>query len=153
MIRKARIEDLDVLVAANAAMALETERVRLDPTVLRNGVRAVLEARAPGTYWVLEDGGRVQAQLLITYEWSDWRNRTVWWIQSVYVDPAHRRRGLYGHLYRWVEAEARAAGAGGLRLYVDSTNTPAQEVYTALGMNGSHYRVFEAMFAEPPREG
>jgi len=152
MIRKARSEDLEALVAGNRAMAWETERVKLDSNVLRRGIAAVLDERVPGTYWVEEEDGQVVAQLLITYEWSDWRDRMVWWIQSVYVDPGHRRRGLYARLYRHVEAEARAAGAGGLRLYVDSSNTPAQAVYSALGMNGSHYRVFEAMFSEPPRE-
>lgn len=153
MIRQARIEDADVLVAGNLAMAQETESVRLDPAVLRAGVLAVLTERAPGRYYVYEEAGHILAQLMITYEWSDWRNRVVWWIQSVYVDPAHRRRGLYRQLYRAVHEEARTAGAAGLRLYVDSSNTRAQTVYAALGMDGGHYRVFEAMFAEPPREG
>ena len=153
MIRRARIEDAAALVAGNLAMARETEQLQLDPAVLRAGVAAILEERAPGRYYVFEEEGRVLAQLMITYEWSDWRNRVVWWIQSVYVDPAHRQRGLYRQLYAVVREEARAAGAAGLRLYVDATNTRAQAVYTALGMDGGHYRVFEAMFAEPPREG
>jgi GNAT superfamily N-acetyltransferase len=152
MIRKARIDDLEWLVGGNQAMAYETERVRLDPDVLGAGVRAVLEDSDRGTYWVFEEGGRVLAQLLITYEWSDWRDRFVWWVQSVYVDPGHRRRGLYRQLYAAVRDAARQAGAGGLRLYVDSSNARAQTTYAALGMNGDHYRVFEEMFAEPPRE-
>jgi ribosomal protein S18 acetylase RimI-like enzyme len=152
MIREARHEDLDALVAGNHAMALETERLRLDPAVLRAGVTAVLEGRAPGRYYVFEADGRVLAQLMITFEWSDWRDRVVWWIQSVYVDPEHRRRGLYGQLYAAVREEARAAGAAGLRLYVDASNTRAQATYEALGMDGGHYRVFEAMFDEPARD-
>ena len=152
MIRPARRDDLETLVAGNMAMARETERVRLDAGVLRAGVAAVLEDRAPGAYWVVEEDGAVRAQLLLTYEWSDWRNRTVWWIQSVWVEPEWRGRGLFRQLYEAVRDAARAAGAGGLRLYVDASNSRAQAVYTALGMNGDHYRVFEDMFAEPPRE-
>ena len=114
-------------------------------------IRALLESRAPGRYWVAELDGRVVGQLLVTFEWSDWRNRMVWWIQSVYVAPDARGRGVLRALYDVARREALAAGAGGLRLYVDTTNTRAQAVYTALGMNGDHYRVFEDMFAEPPR--
>jgi ribosomal protein S18 acetylase RimI-like enzyme len=150
-IRAARASDLDVIVAGNAAMALETERLRLDRATLSAGVAAVLESRAPGQYWVAEHEGRVVGQLLITYEWSDWRNRPVWWIQSVHVDPSARRLGVFRALYAHARREALAAGAGGLRLYVDDTNTRAQAVYTALGMNGGHYRVFEDMFDEPSK--
>lgn len=151
MIRRARLEDLEALVAGNVAMARETESVRLEPATTRAGVRAVLEAAALGAYWVLEEEGEVRAQLLVTYEWSDWRNRTVWWIQSVYVHPEHRRRGLYRHLYAAARAAARATGAAGLRLYVDRSNERAQAVYASLGMDGGHYAVYEEMFAEPPR--
>jgi ribosomal protein S18 acetylase RimI-like enzyme len=145
-IRAGRLEDLELLVAGNAAMAKETEGIELDLPVLREGVRAVLEERVPGRYYLLEVEGRAVAQLLITFEWSDWRNRQVWWIQSVYVAPADRRRGYFEGLYRGVEAEAKAAGAAGLRLYVDHRNRAAQAVYTSLGMNGGHYQLFEAMF-------
>jgi GNAT superfamily N-acetyltransferase len=151
-IRHARPEDLDALVAGNRTMALETESVRLDPVTLRAGIAALLESREPGTYWVLEDEGRVIGQLLITYEWSDWRNRTVWWIQSVHIDAAERGRGLFRTLYAHVRAEAERAGAGGLRLYVDKTNRRAQAVYAAVGMNGDHYSVFEDMFDVPAHD-
>src|SRR6185503_20226604 len=90
-VRAAAIEDLEALVAGNLALAEETERVRLDVDTLRQGIRALLESRAPGRYWVAELEGRLVGQLLITYEWSDWRNRMVWWIQSVYV-AQHARR-------------------------------------------------------------
>lgn len=151
LIRPARLADLDVLVAGNAAMAVETEQLRLDPETLSAGVAAVLEGRAPGQYWIAEHEGRVVGQLLITYEWSDWRNRPVWWIQSVHVDAGARRLGVFRALYAHARHEAVAAGAGGLRLYVDETNTRAQAVYAALGMKGGHYRVFEDMFDEPPK--
>ena len=151
IVRLAVLSDLEAIVSGNLALAQETERVRLDPATLHEGVRALLEARAPGRYWVGELDGSVVSQLLVTFEWSDWRNRMVWWIQSVYVAPGARRRGLFRALYDTARREAHAGGAAGLRLYVDATNTRAQEVYAALGMNGDHYRVFEDMFAEPPR--
>jgi GNAT superfamily N-acetyltransferase len=150
-VRHAGAQDLEWLIAGNLALAEETERMRLDAETLRNGIRALLEARAPGRYWVAELDGRVVGQLLITFEWSDWRNRMVWWIQSVYVVPDARGRDVLRTLYDTARREAMAEGAGGLRLYVDNTNLPAQAAYAALGMNGDHYRVFEDMFAEPPR--
>ena len=149
--RAAGLEDLDALVAGNVALAEESERVRLDVETLRHGIRALLESRAPGRYWVAEIDGQVVGQLLITFEWSDWRNRMVWWIQSVYVVPDLRGHGVFRALYDRARSEAQAAGAGGLRLYVDTTNTRAQAVYAAVGMNGDHYRVFEDMFVEPAR--
>lgn len=145
-VRPATLADLDFLVAANLAMALETEHLRLDREILREGVRTLLEQRAPGAYWVVELDGVVVGQLMVTYEWSDWRNRIVWWIQSVYVMPDARQHGVFRRLYTHVREAAKAAGAGGLRLYVDTTNVRAQQVYSALGMNGDHYRVFEDMF-------
>jgi GNAT superfamily N-acetyltransferase len=151
-IRAARAEDLEALVAGNMALAEETEPVRLDLETLRQGILALLESRAPGRYWVAELEGRVVGQLLVTFEWSDWRNRMVWWIQSVYVAPDARGRGVLRRLYDVARREALAAGAGGLRLYVNTANQRAQAVYAALGMNGDHYRVFEDMFADAPRD-
>jgi ribosomal protein S18 acetylase RimI-like enzyme len=150
-VRPAVHADLDVLVAGNADMAAETEQLQLDLPTLRLGVGAVLDGRVPGRYWVAEHEGRVVGQLLITYEWSDWRNRQVWWIQSVHVARDARRLGVFRALYARTRHEAQAAGAGGLRLYVDESNTRAQGVYASLGMSGGHYRVFEDMFAEPAK--
>jgi len=145
-VRRADQSDLEALVNGNLIMARETEGLALDPEVLRAGVLAVLEARVPGAFWVAESDGRVVGQLMITYEWSDWRNGMVWWIQSVHVDASARQQGIFRTLYRATREQARAAGARGLRLYVDTTNTRAQAVYSALGMNGDHYRVFEDMW-------
>ena len=150
-VRPATPGDLDAIILGNMNLAEESEQVRLDQATLRPGIAALLDGRAPGRYWVAELDGRVVGQLLITYEWSDWRNRMVWWIQSVYVAQHARRSGVLTTLYRHVRQEAQAAGAGGLRLYVDNTNGRAQAAYAALGMNGDHYRVFEDMFAEPRR--
>jgi GNAT superfamily N-acetyltransferase len=150
-VRAAGVGDLEALVAANVALAEETEHVRLDVDTLRQGILALLESRAPGGYWVAELEGRVVGQLLITFEWSDWRNCMVWWIQSVYVVPDARKRGVLKALYAEARRQALSAGAGGLRLYVDTTNTVAQAVYAALGMHGDHYRVFEDMFHAMPK--
>jgi GNAT superfamily N-acetyltransferase len=151
LIRPATSDDLDAIVAGNIALADESESVRLDIRILREGVRALLEGNAPGRYWIAELDDNVVGQLLITFEWSDWRNRMVWWIQSVYVVPAARRRGVFRALYEHAKREARGQGAGGLRLYADVTNSRAHAVYAALGMKGDHYRVYEDMFVEPPR--
>ena len=150
-VRPAALSDLDAIVAGNLALAEESEHLQLDSETLREGVRALLTGRAPGRYSIAEVDGRFVGQLLITYEWSDWRNRMVWWIQSVYVVPEARRLGIFRALYAHARREALAAGTGGLRLYVDLTNTAAQAVYRSMGMTGDHYRVFEDMFAEPPR--
>lgn len=145
-IRPASPADLASIVERNLSLAEETEQLSLDRATLEAGVLALLEGRAPGRYWVAEEDGRSIGQLMITFEWSDWRNRTIWWIQSVYVVPAARGRGVFRALYDLARREALASGAGGLRLYVDTRNRPAQAVYAALGMNGEHYRVFEDMF-------
>src|SRR4249919_4192010 len=135
-VRAAAHADLEALVTGNIALADESEHVRLDANTLREGIRALLESRAPGHYWVAELDGRVAGQLLVTFEWSDWRNRMVWWIQSVYVVPEARRLGIFRALYAYSRQEALAAGSGGLRLYVDTSNIVAQGAYAALGMNG-----------------
>ncbi|MEO1334853.1 MAG: GNAT family N-acetyltransferase, partial [Myxococcota bacterium] len=101
---------------------------------------------ATGHYYVGVVDGRVVAQTMITFEFSDWRNADVWWIQSVYVAPDHRKKGWYRRLYEHVQTEAKAAGAAGIRLYVDNRNAAAQAVYAKLGMDGEHYTMFEAMF-------
>lgn len=144
-VRSATIDDLDFLVRGNRAMAMETEGLELPEEIVRAGVRAVLDGEQAATYRILEIDGRPAAQLMLTYEWSDWRNRVVWWIQSVWVEPEHRRKGCYRRLYEAVQNEAESAGAAGIRLYVDISNERAQAVYAALGMDGGHYRVFEAM--------
>ncbi len=148
-IRPATTADVDFIVACNQRLAEETERLRLDEATLRAGVLALLEGPARGRYWVADHDGRGVGQIGVTFEWSDWRNRPVWWIQSVYVVPEARGQGVFRALYTLVRREALSAGAAGLRLYVDTTNTRAQAVYAALGMNGDHYRVFEEMFTPP----
>ena len=144
--RDATRRDLIDIVEFQIAMAAETENITLNRHICMRGVEAVFEDRNLGRYFVAEKGGDLIASLLITPEWSDWRNGVVWWIQSVYVRPEHRGQGVYAGLYEHVKKLAEAHEAvKGLRLYVDRTNTAAQKVYTRLGMNGEHYLVFEWM--------
>jgi GNAT superfamily N-acetyltransferase len=144
--RKATTAEIEKLVGFQIAMAEETEQVRLDRELCTAGVAAVFHDPSRGQYFVAEADGTVVASALITYEWSDWRNGQVWWIQSVYVVPEARRKGVYAGLYAHLQDLARAeSDVRGLRLYVDERNTSAQKVYERLGMNGDHYRVFEWM--------
>jgi len=144
--RPATLADASTIVDFQLRMAIETENVTLDPAICRAGVAAVFANPALGCYHVAEENDRLLASTLLTYEWSDWRNGVVWWIQSVYVPPSDRQRGIFAGLYRYLQSMAEADPlVRGMRLYVDLRNTPAQEVYTRLGMNGEHYRVFEWM--------
>ena len=150
-VRLARPEDCERLAEGNAAMARETEGRELDSATVAAGTRAVLENPALGFYLVAEEDGRYAGQLMVTYEWSDWRNGHFWWIQSVYTAPACRRRGVFHTLYRWLEKEARSrAGVCGLRLYVDRGNETARRTYAALGMSLCHYDMYETDFTLGP---
>lgn len=150
-VRLASLADLDVVVRFSAAMAMETEGRRLDNGRLRRGILAVLESTQHGFYMVSErhdhDSHHVVGQLLITYEWSDWRNAVFWWIQSVYIDPAWRRQGIYRQMHRYVVGMARARQeVCGVRLYVEEHNKRAQQVYRQVGLQPAGYLVFEEDF-------
>ena len=147
-VRLGTLADLDRLVEFNVAMAWETEGKALDPHRVRRGVAAVLEEPGSrGCYYVAELSGRPVGQLLITTEWSDWRNGHFWWVQSVYVQPEHRRRGVYRTLHHHVLTEARRRGdVCGLRLYVDRDNRRAQGVYASLDMRRARYDLWEMDF-------
>jgi GNAT superfamily N-acetyltransferase len=152
-IRLARPDDAPVLVEFNHRLAAETEGIALHLPTLEDGVRAVFADPAKGQYFVAETDARVLVgQLMITHEWSDWRNGDIWWIQSVYVHPDHRRRGVFRALYRHVEAAARAAGVVLIRLYVHDDNRTGQGTYASLGMTLTHYKVMEA-WTGAAREG
>ncbi|HET6655995.1 MAG TPA: GNAT family N-acetyltransferase [Gammaproteobacteria bacterium] len=147
-IRRATPADLEPIVAANVAMALETEQKALDRATVTAGVAAQLADPARGLYYVAERDGRIVGQLALTWEWSDWRNGTFWWIQSVHVAAEYRRRGIYAMLYRHVSEEARRHdGVAGLRLYVDKANSGALAVYKRLGMRVAHYDMLEVDFS------
>jgi ribosomal protein S18 acetylase RimI-like enzyme len=150
-VRDALPEDAAVLVAYNSAMAEETEGKSLHPDKIGPGVANLLTDNRRGRYWVAESGGAVVGQIMVTYEWSDWRNGNLWWIQSVYVHPDWRRKGVFSALYHHVESLASAdPDAIGLRLYVEENNTRAQRTYAALGMVKPRYLVMEALFGHGP---
>lgn len=143
-IRKATMDDVDSLVAFNQAMALETEGKKLDQDTLRNGVSGLIAKPEYGYYLVAEQGSRIVAGLLVTYEWSDWRNGLFWWIQSVYVLPDCRRQGLYKALYLEVKRLAEdKPEVCGFRLYVEKENEVAQQTYQNLGMRECDYYMYE----------
>jgi len=142
-VREARPDDAEAIARFNEAMALETEALRLDPAAIRAGVVAVLKDPSKGCYFVAEADGQVAGALLVTYEWSDWRNAAFLWLQSVYVDPKRRRRGIFRRLFEHVERLARSSGACGLRLYMDAHNEAARRTYERLGMTHRGYLVFE----------
>src|SRR2546421_481129 len=121
-VRPARMDDAQTIVDYNAAMAEETEGLTLNREVLGKGVRAGIADTAKARYFVGESSGRMAGMLMLTLEWSDWRNGEIWWIQSVYVHPDFRRGGVFKAIYRHVEQLARASGAVGLRLYVVKHN-------------------------------
>jgi GNAT superfamily N-acetyltransferase len=145
IIRKATPEDAEVITDFQQKMAWETEKISLDTDTVTKGVKAVFSDNVLGQYWVAEDEGRVVASLLITYEWSDWRNAHIWWFQSVYVLTAHRRTGIFRSLYIHIRNEAERIGVAGLRLYVETNNSGAQKTYEALGMKREHYEMYEWM--------
>ena len=144
--RSAEARDLASIVDFQVSMAMETEALDLDRETCTRGVAAIFSDPHLGRYFVADSTGSAVGSLMLTYEWSDWRNGTVWWIQSVYVSPDFRRRGVYAGLYEFVRQLALADPAvRGIRLYVDRRNERAQQVYERLGMNGEHYQVFEWM--------
>jgi len=145
-IRRATRRDAPTLVEFNAAMALETEGKELLREVLSAGVQGLLERPDSGFYLIAEAGTEAAGSLLITNEWSDWRNGNFWWIQSVYVRPQFRRRGVYRRLYAHVQELAlRDPGVCGFRLYVERENHRAQSTYRAAGMTETRYVVFEEL--------
>jgi ribosomal protein S18 acetylase RimI-like enzyme len=147
-IRVAERGDAAALVEFNQAMALETEGKTLDPAKISAGVDAVFEDDKKGFYVVAESANGIVGGLMVTYEWSDWRNGWFWWIQSVYILPEGRGQGLYSRMYEFVQQKAAEQGnVCGFRLYVEHGNLHAQKVYEKLGMNSSHYLMYES---EPP---
>ncbi|MCD6180629.1 MAG: GNAT family N-acetyltransferase [Bacteroidales bacterium] len=145
-IRKAKETDLPTIVEFQLAMALETENLRLDKTTVEKGVFAAFKDSAKGQYFVAEIDGEIAASLMITPEWSDWRNGLVYWIQSVFVKENFRRLGIYRKMYEHIQNLVNTdENVRGIRLYVDKTNIRAQKTYKNTGMNGEHYQLFEWM--------
>jgi GNAT superfamily N-acetyltransferase len=143
-LRRAGPADAPLIVEFNLLLALESEGKTLDPAVLRPGVAAGLADPRKALYFVAEDGDLVVGQVMVTFEWSDWRNGWMWWIQSVYVRPEHRGRGvfraLFDHVHRTAAADPEVIG---LRLYVEEANDSAQQIYLHLGLGRTGYFVLE----------
>ncbi|HTH58135.1 MAG TPA: GNAT family N-acetyltransferase [Cyclobacteriaceae bacterium] len=146
LIREANIKDIPHLLDFQLKMALETENITLEISSLTLGVNRLFKDPTKGRYYVAEEGGEVMGCLMTTYEWSDWRNGTVLWIQSVYVSRDHRGKGVYKNMYEHIkQLVLDDPDLRGIRLYVDKRNDSAKEVYKTLQMNGDHYQVFEWM--------
>jgi GNAT superfamily N-acetyltransferase len=144
-IRKALLTEAQSIIDFQLKMAWETEKMELNRDLVTMGVNAVFTDPGKGRYYVAETEGKVIASLLITYEWSDWRNCNVWWFQSVYVIPEYRRRGVFRMMYDHIRSMSEKLGIAGLRLYVETKNVTAQLTYEALGMSSEHYAFYEWM--------
>lgn len=146
-IRNADAADAKIIAGFNFSIAAETEHIELDRKRLLRGVKALLKDESKGFYILAEVGGRVAGQLMITYEWSDWRCATFWWIQSVYVPKEFRGAGVFKQLYHHIEKRARKnKSVCGLRLYVERGNGHAQQTYEHLGMKKADYNMYEIDF-------
>jgi len=146
-IRYAEKKDIEPITNFNIAMAKETENKVLDPEIIKYGVQNLFTHPTEGFYVVAEYNEKVIASLMITTEWSDWRNGIFWWVQSVYVIPEFRRKGVYSKLYTFVKENAEQNdNICGLRLYVEQNNLTAQKTYGKLGMQETHYKLFEETF-------
>ena len=146
-VRAARPEDLESLVDFNCRLARETEDHELDPATVRRGLSRLFDNPAAGFYTVAEQEGRVVGCLLITFEWSDWRDGWLWWIQSVYVEAAARRGGVFRRLFEHVREKAETDGdVRGLRLYVERGNDRAQATYASMGLEEAPYKMYERFF-------
>lgn len=145
-VQEANIQNAEVIASFQVLMAKETEDINLDQDTVNKGVRAVFEDPWKGFYIIAVSDEKVIASLLLTNEWSDWRNGNILWIQSVYVLSEYRGQGVYRQMFEFVKNKIKSdENIMGLRLYVDKTNQKAQAVYAALGMNGDHYATFEWM--------
>jgi ribosomal protein S18 acetylase RimI-like enzyme len=149
VIRVGELQDLDVLVEFNRAMARETEDKHLSLEIVTAGVETMLKNPNLGFYLLAENNKKIAGALMVTTEWSDWRNGILWWIQSVYVHPEFRRQGIYRKLYEFVKQKARneqhQLKVCGFRLYVERDNIVAQKTYQALGMEETVYRIYEEL--------
>ena len=147
IISRASAADINHIVAFQLSMAYETESKELDSQEVEEGVRVLLSQPDKGQYFLAEYESRAVGSLLITYEWSDWRNANFWWIQSVYVEPTSRRQGVYSTMHDHIMRLAKSDPAVcGVRLYVDRDNKAAQSTYNRLGVTKSRYDMYEVAF-------
>jgi GNAT superfamily N-acetyltransferase len=144
LVRIANKDDISAIVQFQLAMAHETENIELDKATVEKGVSAVIEDASKGKYYIAEKKGKIIGSLLTTFEWSDWRNGTVLWIQSVYILPEFRRKGVYSQMYKHIKnLVLEDSSLNGIRLYADKENEIAHKTYRKLGMSPDHYVTFE----------
>ncbi|MBQ4056349.1 MAG: GNAT family N-acetyltransferase [Bacteroidaceae bacterium] len=140
---RGEVDDIESIVQFQAKMAMESEGTTLDLEKVTKGVTAAMNDASKGIYWVAKVNGKAIGSLMVTREWSDWNNEWYWWIQSVYVLPDYRKHGVYKAMYSTLKEVAKENKVSQIRLYVDKTNHPAQQVYQRLGMQESHYLMYE----------
>lgn len=140
---RSEVDDIESIVQFQAKMAMESEGTTLDLEKVTKGVTAAMNDESKGIYWVAKVNGKAIGSLMVTREWSDWNNEWYWWIQSVYVLPDYRKHGVYKAMYSTLKEVAKENKVSQIRLYVDKTNHPAQQVYQRLGMHESHYLMYE----------
>ena len=144
IIREAKKEDAHAIIDFQLAMAKETEEMELDPDILNKGIESLFNDTTKGQYYVLENNDKIVGSVLTTYEWSDWRNGTIIWLQSVYILPEFRGKKLFSKMYDHLKQKVlNNSNLIGLRLYVDNRNLKAQKAYEKVGMNGDHYKTYE----------
>ncbi len=140
---RGEVDDIESIVQFQAKMAMESEGTTLNLEKVTKGVTAAMNDESKGIYWVAKVNGKAIGSLMVTREWSDWNNEWYWWIQSVYVLPDYRKHGVYKAMYSTLKEVAKENKVSQIRLYVDKTNHPAQQVYQRLGMHESHYLMYE----------
>ena len=146
-VSKAQKSDIPAIIQFNINMAMETENKKLDKQTVTRGVNKVFSSPSLGYYIIVKDSSGILGCLMITYEWSDWRNGLFWWIQSVYVKKEYRRKGVFRKMYNFIHEKAISdTTCTGIRLYVENNNSVAQNVYNNLGMVETHYKLFEKDF-------
>ena len=148
IIRKVVEDDAEVLAKHNVSMAKESENIDIEYDITHSGIQAVIMDSTKGFYLVAEENGDIVGQLMITFEWSDWRNENIWWIQSVYIEPSWRRKGVFGDLLEEIYRLGMAKGVHIFRLYVHRSNVDAIEVYRHLKMVDNTYQIFERCILE-----
>jgi len=145
-VRKAEPSDANIIAGFQMLMAKETEDIVLDLPTVNKGVMAIFGKPGLGQYFVAESDGKIIASLMTTFEWSDWRNSTVWWLQSVYVVPEYRQKGIFKKMYNYIKEQVLSLDeVSGIRLYMVHSNHRAAKVYEKVGMDGERYRMFEWM--------
>jgi GNAT superfamily N-acetyltransferase len=142
-IRKSKLGDAEVIAAQNILLAEESENIHLSFETVFRGVTSLLSDKRKGFYVVAEENSNIIGQMMITFEWSDWRNTNIWWIQSVYIQKQWRKKGIFTKIFQYIQKQALKNQVKILRLYVYEHNIDAQRVYQRIGMEKQSYVIFQ----------